>query len=118
MATAIVPPSRRLFAPCLFRYETSECIDNLTGNSDRPELDFCFVGPGDLAMSCGLHTRDAVLGMMKAVEMQWMHRGRLERGPLPAAARPTDWLARPAQAERPPACNPRRAAAASSPQVP
>ena len=57
----------------MFQYETSECIDNLYANSNRPELDFCFVGPGDLAMSCGLHTRDAVLGMMKAVEMQWMY---------------------------------------------
>ena len=57
----------------MFQYETSECIDNLHANSNRPELDFCFVGPGDLAMSCGLHTRDAVLGMMKAVEMQWMY---------------------------------------------
>ena len=35
-----------------------------------PELDFGFVGPGDLAMSMGLHTRDTILGMMKAKEMQ------------------------------------------------
>tara|TARA_B110001452_G_scaffold213895_1_gene184693 strand:- start:276 stop:1076 length:801 start_codon:yes stop_codon:yes gene_type:complete len=63
----------------MFQYETSECIDNLTANSDRPELDFCFVGPGDLAMSCGLHTRDAVIGMMKAKEMQWMYHEIVEK---------------------------------------
>ena len=34
-------------------------------------MDFGFVGPGDLAMSLGLATRDSILGYMKADELKW-----------------------------------------------
>jgi len=57
----------------MFQYETSECIDNLAANSAPEALDYCFVGPGDLALSMGLHTRDTGLMMMKASEMQWCY---------------------------------------------
>lgn len=55
----------------MVQIETSACIDALTEICALPELDFCVVGPGDLAMSMGLLTRDSLLGYMKADELKW-----------------------------------------------
>jgi 4-hydroxy-2-oxoheptanedioate aldolase len=55
----------------MFQIETSACIDALAEICRQPELDFCVVGPGDLAMSMGLLTRDSLLGYMKADELKW-----------------------------------------------
>ncbi len=55
----------------MVQIETSACIDALEDICRLPELDFCVVGPGDLAMSMGLLTRDSLLGYMKADELKW-----------------------------------------------
>jgi 4-hydroxy-2-oxoheptanedioate aldolase len=55
----------------MVQIETSACIDALAEICRLPELDFCVVGPGDLAMSMGLLTRDSLLGYMKADELKW-----------------------------------------------
>ena len=55
----------------MFQLETSACMDALEEICREPEMDFGFVGPGDLAMSLGLVTRDSMLGYMKADELKW-----------------------------------------------
>jgi len=63
--------SRSKKTAVMFQFETSACIDALEEICQQPELDFGFVGPGDLAMSMGLVTRDSMLGYMKADELKW-----------------------------------------------
>lgn len=58
----------------MFQLETSSCMDALKEICKQPEMDFGFVGPGDLAMSLGLATRDSVLGYMNADELKWCYR--------------------------------------------
>ena len=58
----------------MFQLETSKCMDNLAEMYTIPEVDFGFVGPGDLAMSMGLATRDGVPGMMAAAELRWCYK--------------------------------------------
>ena len=55
----------------MFQAETSACIDALAKVLREPELEVCFVGPGDLAMSLGLRTRDSILRFMNAGELKW-----------------------------------------------
>jgi 2-keto-3-deoxy-L-rhamnonate aldolase RhmA len=55
----------------MFQVETSACIDALAEICRQPEMDFAVVGPGDLAMSMGLLTRDSILGYLKANELKW-----------------------------------------------
>jgi 2-keto-3-deoxy-L-rhamnonate aldolase RhmA len=62
----------------MFQAETSACIDALAEILREPELEFCFVGPGDLAMSMGLRTRDTILRFMNADELKWCYRFVLE----------------------------------------
>jgi 2-keto-3-deoxy-L-rhamnonate aldolase RhmA len=57
----------------IFQLETSACMDALKEVCRQPEMEFGFVGPGDLAMSLGLATRDSVLGYMKADELKWCY---------------------------------------------
>jgi 2-keto-3-deoxy-L-rhamnonate aldolase RhmA len=63
--------SRSKKTAVMFQVETSACIDALEEICQQPEMDFGFVGPGDLAMSMGLLTRDSILGYMKADELKW-----------------------------------------------
>ncbi len=63
--------SRAKKSAVMVQIETSACIDALAEICTLPELDFCVVGPGDLAMSMGLLTRDSLLGYMKADELKW-----------------------------------------------
>jgi 4-hydroxy-2-oxoheptanedioate aldolase len=63
--------SRAKKTAVMFQVETSACIDALEEICQQPEMDFGFVGPGDLAMSMGLVTRDSILGYMKADELKW-----------------------------------------------
>jgi 4-hydroxy-2-oxoheptanedioate aldolase len=63
--------SRSKKAAVMFQLETSACIDALEEICQQPEMDFGFIGPGDLAMSMGLVTRDSILGFMKANELKW-----------------------------------------------
>ncbi len=58
----------------MFQLETSACMDALQEICQRPEMDFGFVGPGDLAMSLGLATRDSLLRYMNADELKWCYR--------------------------------------------
>lgn len=58
----------------MFQLETSACMDALEEICRLPEMDFGFVGPGDLAMSMGLVTRDSMLGYMQADELKWCFR--------------------------------------------
>jgi 2-keto-3-deoxy-L-rhamnonate aldolase RhmA len=58
----------------MFQLETSACMDALEEICQQPEMDFGFVGPGDLAMSLGLATRDSMIGYMKADELKWCYR--------------------------------------------
>ena len=58
----------------MFQLETSACMDALEEICREPEMDFGFVGPGDLAISLGLATRDSFLGYMKADEVKWCYR--------------------------------------------
>ena len=74
--------SRSKKTAVMFQLETSACMDALEEICRQPEMDFGFVGPGDLAMSMGLVTRDSLLGYMKADELKWcfkLHRGDLQR---------------------------------------
>jgi 4-hydroxy-2-oxoheptanedioate aldolase len=66
--------SRSKKTALMFQVETSACIDALAEICQQPEIDFGFVGPGDLAMSMGLATRDSILGFMKADELKWCFR--------------------------------------------
>ena len=63
--------SRSKKSAVMFQVETSACIDALAEICQQPEMDFGVVGPGDLAMSMGLLTRDSILGYMKADELKW-----------------------------------------------
>ena len=66
--------SRSKKSAVMFQLETSACMDALEEICREPEMDFGFVGPGDLAMSLGLATRDSFLGYMKADEVKWCYR--------------------------------------------
>lgn len=66
--------SRSKKSAVMFQLETSACMDALEEICQQPEMDFGFVGPGDLAMSMGLMTRDSILGYMKADELKWCYR--------------------------------------------
>ena len=57
----------------MFQLETSACMDALEEICREPEMEFGFVGPGDLAMSLGLATRDSVLRYLRADEMKWCY---------------------------------------------
>jgi 4-hydroxy-2-oxoheptanedioate aldolase len=61
-------------AGLMFQLETSACMDVLEEICRQPEMDFGFVGPGDLAMSMGLATRDSMLDYMNADELKWCFR--------------------------------------------
>jgi 2-keto-3-deoxy-L-rhamnonate aldolase RhmA len=63
--------SRAKQTALMFQLETSACMDALEDICRQPEMDFGFVGPGDLAVSLGLATRDSLLGYMKADELKW-----------------------------------------------
>jgi 2-keto-3-deoxy-L-rhamnonate aldolase RhmA len=63
--------SRSKQTALMFQLETSACMDALEEICRQPEMDFGFVGPGDLAVSLGLATRDSLLGYMKADELKW-----------------------------------------------
>jgi 2-keto-3-deoxy-L-rhamnonate aldolase RhmA len=63
--------SRSKKSAVMFQVETSACIDALAEICQQPEMDFGVVGPGDLAMSMGLLTRDSLLGYMKGDELKW-----------------------------------------------
>ena len=63
--------SRSKQTALMFQLETSACMDALEEICRLPEMDFGFVGPGDLAVSLGLATRDSFLGYMKADELKW-----------------------------------------------
>jgi 2-keto-3-deoxy-L-rhamnonate aldolase RhmA len=63
--------SRSKKTALMFQLETSACMDALEEICQQPEMEFGFVGPGDLAMSMGLVTRDSMLGYMKADELKW-----------------------------------------------
>ena len=65
--------SRSKKSAVMFQLETSACIDALEEICQQPEMDFGFVGPGDLAMSMGLVTRDSMLGYLKADELKWCY---------------------------------------------
>ncbi len=66
--------SRTSSTTVMFQAETSACIDALEEVLHEPELEICFVGPGDLAMSMGLRTRDSILRFMDADELKWCFR--------------------------------------------
>jgi HpcH/HpaI aldolase/citrate lyase family protein len=70
--------SRAKKTAVMFQLETSACMDALEEICQQPEMDFGFVGPGDLAMSMGLMTRDSILGYMKADELKWCYRHIVE----------------------------------------
>ena len=70
--------SRTKNTTVMFQCETSACIDALEEILHEPELEFCFVGPGDLAMSMGLRTRDSITKFMAADELKWCFRYVLE----------------------------------------
>lgn len=55
----------------MLQIETSAALDNLAAFMSLPDVDFAFVGPGDLGFSMGLITRDTLLGFQKAPEMRW-----------------------------------------------
>jgi 4-hydroxy-2-oxoheptanedioate aldolase len=63
--------SRSKKTALMIQLETSACMDALEEICRQPEMEFGFVGPGDLAMSLGLATRDSMLGYMKADELKW-----------------------------------------------
>jgi 4-hydroxy-2-oxoheptanedioate aldolase len=70
--------SRSKKASVMFQIETSACVDALPEICREPEMEFGVVGPGDLAMSMGLLTRDSILGYMKNDELKWCFRYILE----------------------------------------
>ena len=57
----------------MFQLETSAMIDNLDAICTIPEMDYGFIGPGDLWMSMGLHTRDSMLKFGQADELKWCY---------------------------------------------
>jgi 4-hydroxy-2-oxoheptanedioate aldolase len=57
----------------MFQLETSACMDALEEICRQPEMGFGIVGPGDLATSLGLMTRDSMFGYMKADEIKWCY---------------------------------------------
>lgn len=63
--------SRSKKSAIMFQIETSGAVDALTEICRQPEMEFGVVGPGDLAMSMGLLTRDTILGYMKNDELKW-----------------------------------------------
>jgi 2-keto-3-deoxy-L-rhamnonate aldolase RhmA len=70
--------SRSKIPAIMFQLETSECMDGLEEICRLPEMDFGFVGPGDLAMSMGLVTRDSMLGYLNADELKWCYKHIVE----------------------------------------
>jgi 2-keto-3-deoxy-L-rhamnonate aldolase RhmA len=70
--------SRTKKSSVMFQIETSACVDALGEICRQPEMEFGLVGPGDLAMSMGLLTRDSILGYMKNDELKWCFRYILE----------------------------------------
>jgi 2-keto-3-deoxy-L-rhamnonate aldolase RhmA len=65
--------SRTKKAAVMFQLETSACMDALEEICQQPSMEFGVVGPGDLAMSLGLMTRDSMFGYMKADEVKWCY---------------------------------------------
>lgn len=57
----------------MFQLETSACMDALEEICCEPAMEFGIVGPGDLAVSLGLMTRDSMFGYMKADEIKWCY---------------------------------------------
>jgi 2-keto-3-deoxy-L-rhamnonate aldolase RhmA len=70
--------SRNKNTTVMFQAETSACIDALEEILREPELEICLVGPGDLAMSMGLRTRDSITKFMAADELKWCFRYAFE----------------------------------------
>ena len=65
--------SRAKKTAVMFQLETSACMDALEEICQQPSMEFGIVGPGDLAMSLGLMTRDSMFGYMKADEVKWCY---------------------------------------------
>jgi 4-hydroxy-2-oxoheptanedioate aldolase len=65
--------SRTKKSAVMFQLETSACMDALEEICRNPAMEFGIVGPGDLAMSLGLMTRDTMFGYMKADEVKWCY---------------------------------------------
>ena len=65
--------SRAKKTAVMFQLETSACMDALEEICQQPSMEFGVVGPGDLAMSLGLMTRDSMFGYMKADEVKWCY---------------------------------------------
>lgn len=65
--------SRKKKSDVMFQLETSACMDALKEICQQPAMDFGIVGPGDLAVSLGLMTRDSMFGCMKADEIKWCY---------------------------------------------
>ena len=90
--------SRSKKSAVMFQLETSACMDALEEICRQPEMEFGIVGPGDLAMSLGLMTRDSMFGYMKADEVKWcytlhrrdLHRRRENRRRIHAWRRPIE----------------------------
>ena len=65
--------SRTKKSAVMFQLETSACMDALEEICREPAMEFGIVGPGDLAISLGLMTRDSMFGYMKADEVKWCY---------------------------------------------
>jgi 2-keto-3-deoxy-L-rhamnonate aldolase RhmA len=65
--------SRGKKSAVMFQLETSACMDALEEICREPAMEFGIVGPGDLAVSLGLMTRDSMFGYMKADEVKWCY---------------------------------------------
>ena len=65
--------SRAKKTAVMLQLETSACMDALEELCQQPSMEFGIVGPGDLAMSLGLMTRDSMFGYMKADEVKWCY---------------------------------------------
>ena len=65
--------SRAKKSAVMFQLETSACMDALEEICREPSMEFGIVGPGDLAVSLGLMTRDSMFGYMKADEVKWCY---------------------------------------------
>jgi 2-keto-3-deoxy-L-rhamnonate aldolase RhmA len=65
--------SREKKSAVMFQLETSACMDALKEICREPAMEFGIVGPGDLAVSLGLMTRDSMFGYMKADEVKWCY---------------------------------------------
>jgi 4-hydroxy-2-oxoheptanedioate aldolase len=70
--------SRAKKTALIFQLETSACMDALKEICQLPEMEFGVVGPGDLAMSLGLMTRDSMFGYTNADEVKWCYSYILE----------------------------------------